>query len=299
MAQPRRPKSRPDPAARTPPERRRLRPDWLLAGIAAVGVGVTAYLSATALGDTMPAFCVDGGGCELIQRSQWSTLFGLPVAFWGLLTYALLVLLALLPTTRLRRWQRSWTVALIGLAISLYLTLSGLLVLEATCGWCLLSLALIGSIFVLLCLRRPVSAPGMSWRNWLLNHGLLVSVLLIALHLYWSGMFSPRAEPRMTALAEHLEASGAKFYGAFWCATCREQKALFGGAAESLPYVECHPNGRQGGLAFECVSAEIRSYPTWIIRGRRYEQVMHPDELASRSGFRYEPAEPAQAEPER
>jgi uncharacterized membrane protein len=289
MAKSRRPKPRPEPS-RVGPERRREPPDWLIAGIAALGVIVTGYLTLSAWADTMPAFCTEAGGCELIQRSQWSSLLGLPVAFWGLLTYGLLIVLALAPSTRLRRWQRSWTVALVGVAISLYLTLSGLLVLEATCPWCLFSLVLIGTLFVLLTRRRPASAPGMAWRGWLVNHGLLVALLLTALHLYWSGMFSPRAEPRLVALATHLEESGAKFYGAFWCATCREQKSLFGGAAEQLPYVECNPNGRNGGLAFTCAAAEIRSYPTWIIRGRRYEQVMHPDELAQRSGFRWPPA---------
>jgi uncharacterized membrane protein len=287
--------------ARSAPERSvadRHKPDtsdWLIAGLAALGMVITAYLSAVAWGDSAPALCIEGGGCDLIQRSQWSTLLGLPVALWGLATYGLLVLLALSPMTRLRRWQRCFTVALVGLAISLYLTLAGLIALQAMCPWCMVSLALIGAIFVLLCVRRPVSAPGTSWRNWLLNHGLLAAVVLVALHLYWAGMFSPRPEPRLVALATHLDATGAKFYGAFWCPTCREQKALFGGAADALPYVECSPGGRQATMAFDCVAAEVRSYPTWIIRGRRYEQVMHPDELASRSGFRWQPAEDGRA----
>ena len=67
-------------------------------------------------------------------------------------------------------------------------------------------------------------------------------------------------------------------------------------AADELPYVECSPAGRQGGLAFECVNAEIRDFPTWIIRGRRYEQIMQPDELATRSGFRWEPEAPSGTE---
>jgi len=303
MAQSRRRKPRVEPARSSLPDRHRAeRADWIVAAIAAVGVMVTAYLTAIAWSGTAPVLCSEGGGCDLIQRSQWSTLLALPVALWGLGLYGVLVLLSLVPMTRLRRWQRSWSIALLGVAISLYLTAAGAISLEAFCPWCLFSLALIATIFVLLTLRRPPSAP--RWRGWLVNHGLFVGVLLLALHLHWSGMFQPRAEPRMTALAQHLDATGAKFYGAFWCPSCREQKKLFGGAADALPYVECSPAGRQGGMAFECVNAEIRDFPTWIIRGRRYEQIMQPDELATRSGFRWKPegsgtdAEPAGTKPE-
>jgi hypothetical protein len=41
-----------------------------------------------------------------------------------------------------------------------------------------------------------------------------------------------------TALAQHLLASGAKFYGAYWCSHCQKQKSLFGAtAAANLPNV--------------------------------------------------------------
>lgn len=43
---------------------------------------------------------------------------------------------------------------------------------------------------------------------------------------------------------------GAKFYGAFWCSHCYDQKVQFGAqAAELLPYVECFPDG------YRCVRA--------------------------------------------
>lgn len=40
-------------------------------------------------------------------------------------------------------------------------------------------------------------------------------------------------------LAQCIEKSGTKFYGAFWCPHCQAQKALFGKSAKKLPYVEC------------------------------------------------------------
>jgi uncharacterized membrane protein/thiol-disulfide isomerase/thioredoxin len=295
MTRSRRSKPRAD-AARNPaarPPRPTTPPDLPVAALAAAGLLVTGYLSYAALTSATPAFCTEGSGCDLIQQSQWSTLLGLPIALWGFATYALLLLLALLPQSRLRRWQRSWSVAFVGVAISSYLTIAGVWSLQAVCAWCLLSLLMIGAILLLVSWRRPPSAPGGGWRNWTVGHGLFALVLLLALHVYWSGLLAPRPDPRLEALAQHLTDSGAKFYGAFWCPTCREQKQLFGSAAERLPYVECYPSGRQGAVAFECVNADVRAFPTWVIRGRAYDNVMQPDELAQRSGFRWQPPAPA------
>ena len=49
---------------------------------------------------------------------------------------------------------------------------------------------------------------------------------------------------RTVDLARRLRAAGARFYGAFWCSHCFEQKVAFGAAAaKELPYVECYPDG--------------------------------------------------------
>lgn len=60
-----------------------------------------------------------------------------------------------------------------------------------------------------------------------------------------------------TCLAE----AGAKFYGAFWCPHCQDQKELFR-AAETIPYVECStPDGE--GQTQICIDEKITGYPTW------------------------------------
>jgi len=56
--------------------------------------------------------------------------------------------------------------------------------------------------------------------------------------------------------------SGAKFYGAFWCPHCAEQKELFGDSVDLLPYVECDPNGKNS-QASVCNDEGVKSYPTW------------------------------------
>lgn len=75
--------------------------------------------------------------------------------------------------------------------------------------------------------------------------------------------------------------SGAKFYGAYWCSHCQNQKALFGNSAKKLPYIECSlPNGN--GQTKVCVDNGIESYPTWVFAdGTRQTGELSLSELAS------------------
>lgn len=75
-------------------------------------------------------------------------------------------------------------------------------------------------------------------------------------------VMTPGKPGKYDAFAQCLEEKGAKFYGAFWCPHCQNQKALFGRSAKLLPYIECStPNG-QAQLAV-CKDLGINTYPTW------------------------------------
>ena len=74
---------------------------------------------------------------------------------------------------------------------------------------------------------------------------------------------TPGKPGRFDAFATCIKDSGAKFYGAFWCPHCQNQKALFGSSAKLLPYIECStPDGR-GQLPI-CNEAGVEGYPTWV-----------------------------------
>ncbi|MGP1676677.1 MAG: hypothetical protein ACTS6J_05905 [Burkholderiales bacterium] len=105
-----------------------------------------------------------------------------------------------------------------------------------------------------------------------------------------SGIFDPAAgpeKPQLKALAIHLSDSGARFFGTYWCPTCREQKALFEASADRLPYVECTPGGRNGPVSVACVTNDIKRYPTWIIGGVHHTGIVSASELARLSGFEW------------
>lgn len=97
-------------------------------------------------------------------------------------------------------------------------------------------------------------------------------------------------------LADHLSASGAKMYGAYWCPHCATQKTYFGGAASRIPYIECDPEGfdPQPDL---CAEMGVNAYPTWIIEGEYYLGSQHLAKLARLSGFEGEVAQDEDTQP--
>lgn len=99
-----------------------------------------------------------------------------------------------------------------------------------------------------------------------------------------TGSALPPSSAEQLALSRHLEAIGARFYGAWWCPACTRQKALFGeqGAAQ-LPYIECDkgPGDRE-----RCQAAAIQAFPTWELKGRtRLVGVQSLEELKAWSGY--------------
>ena len=104
------------------------------------------------------------------------------------------------------------------------------------------------------------------------------------------GFRPPAVETKSTsetlALAKHLQATGAKFYGAYWCKYCGLQRQLFGAdALPALPYVECEKDGFQSKTGVCSSKAEVKAYPTWEINGKFYSGMKSIDELKRLSGF--------------
>ena len=67
---------------------------------------------------------------------------------------------------------------------------------------------------------------------------------------------------KLDGFANCLTEKGAKFYGAFWCSHCQNQKSLFGKSQKYLPYIECSTSDSRGQLQI-CKDQNIKGYPTW------------------------------------
>ena len=113
-----------------------------------------------------------------------------------------------------------------------------------------------------------------------------ISIIVIALLIIAGAVFlSVRDNQDKAAYGEFatcLKDSGAKFYGAFWCPHCLEQKRMFNGAHDELPYVECSTTDHN--QTQECTDLGIESYPTWeFADGERVEGVMSLEMLAEKT----------------
>src|SRR5262249_20385322 len=110
--------------------------------------------SATAYCDFGPRF-----NCDIVNRSEYSEIAGIPVAGIGVVGYATLLALSTYWRSRDETIVRLLIVSLIGLAFALYLTYLEAYKLETWCILCLSSLALIAGIATLSVILKAQASP--------------------------------------------------------------------------------------------------------------------------------------------
>ena len=127
---------------------------------------------------------------------------------------------------------------------------------------------------------KPVKKP---WLSRLATVGTLAIISAIGIDCI--GLVKPAVGQTAASLAYHLKQTGAKMYSASWCPVCRRQAQLFGDAFSQVPYIECYPNGRNGGVNPQCERAGINSFPRWVIGGRTYRGMMSIERIANLSNY--------------
>lgn len=277
---------------------------FILAAIATLGIVITAYLTLVKLTGGSAACPTEG--CDKVLASPYGTVFGLPLALFGLLAYASMAGMAVAPwlvnpdsnkSLRSQLENLTWLGLFAGstamMIFSAYLMQVMAVEIQSTCLYC------IGSAICSLALFL-VTVLGRDWEDigQLFFLGIVVGMItLVGTLAVYAPINSPRTEqgigyeitttssPANIALAKHLTEVGAKMYGAYWCGHCQDQKQLFGKeAVQELNYIECDPKGKnpQPNL---CQSAKIKGYPTWEVNGQFYQGVQSLDQLAQLSGY--------------
>lgn len=194
------------------------RRDWGLAALAVVGLLVSGYLTLTKLAGTTAAFCEAGTACDIVQASPYARLLGLPTAAWGVGYFAAVGALGLVGLTA-QRWLVAFVLASGAVGFFGYLTYLELFVLRAVCAYCVGAAVAGVAIFGLLLARRPAPMGRKSWLRpgRLTTAGVLAAVVTIVFAAgAWVGSGPQTTSAYAEALARHLTASGAVFYGAFW-----------------------------------------------------------------------------------
>ena len=128
------------------------------AALTSAGIGIAGYLTYVHYAGLHP-ICGISHGCETVQTSSYASLFGIPVALLGVVTYVLILL------SLRRRDERGlvagYALTVIGFGFSVYLTYREVFTIHAICSWCVSSaivftlLAIVGTLRVLGSDRGP------------------------------------------------------------------------------------------------------------------------------------------------
>jgi len=127
----------------------------LLAAIALLAIGgmaVSSYLAYGSIGDES-LFCELGHGCDSVQASEYSVVFGVPIAVWGALLYLAILAAAGVGLSRSSRFGELPSLALFGMGLagtlySGYLAWVELYRIESVCMWCTISALIITAVLV-------------------------------------------------------------------------------------------------------------------------------------------------------
>jgi uncharacterized membrane protein/glutaredoxin len=296
-----------------------------MVAIAVLGILLTAYLTwAELTGQTLLCpVTANGSDCNDVLNSSYGKLLGVPLSAYGCFAYGFMAINAGLPylftgdqQRQLRRRIEDKTQSLLLIGALIMATMSGYLVsvlsfeLHSFCPYCLTSAIFAFTLLVL-------ALVGQTWEDWgsVFFTGVIVVLvtLVTTLGAYAQDQPAPavafggdrqaipslktrpkpgkgwdivtQSGPDEIALAQHLQATGAKMYGAYWCPHCSEQKLLFGDRAfAQVPYVECAEGG-QNAQPDTCRAAGLDSYPTWEINGELHAGIHRLEELAQLSGY--------------
>ena len=280
---------------------------WAIAGVAAAGATLTAYLTFSKLAGT--SVVCPTSGCDLVLSSPYAEIYGIPLPLFGVLGYLGMGVMAVAPIAAnglsLDKTQKtqleslsSWGLFLGGAAMasfSAYLMYLLAFEIQESCLYCIISALFSAALLI-------IAVVGRRWED--LGQPLFVGFITAVLTLtttaaIYSSTSRPTiaadgnlppvvttvSNPSSIALAEHLNESGIVYYGAYWCPHCHDQKQLFGQeAAKKLNYVECDPRGSKAQPE-RCQDAGVRSFPSWEVSGQLYPGVQTLARLADLSNY--------------
>jgi uncharacterized membrane protein len=129
--------------------------EWTLqraiAFVAALGIGVAAYVAIAESGGGSPVCLAGSHGCATVARSSYSHLAGINIAVLGVVGYALLLACAFFADDAAR--LGGFVLALGGFGYSVFLTYLEIFKIEAICQWCVGSAILMTLLFLLSAMR--------------------------------------------------------------------------------------------------------------------------------------------------
>ena len=236
----------------------------VLITLSILGIFIMAYLLKVGYGAADSSFCDLGEGlsCDLVNKSKYAKVFGIPLSGMGLL-YFIWVLFMSIRSYKPESMEKIALVSIIMLVPSLYLTIwVEYFVLETFCILCetskvLMALIMIAAFFAL----RP---RVVQWKQ--IVGALIVGFLLIGVS-YISTSSSDPGE-KYDEFAQCLAGKNYVMLGSATCSACLKQRDMFGEAFRFIEEMECDPrnvdNAEEEAEMNFCATFKIRKTPTWV-----------------------------------
>lgn len=120
--------------------------------LSVLGLLVAGYVVyKTQILNEVPQCVGGGGGCTLVERSDYSELAGVHVSIFGFIGYALILAATVIRDDRAR--VAAFVLSFFGFGFSVYLTYLELYDIKAICQWCVASAVLMTMLFVVNTIR--------------------------------------------------------------------------------------------------------------------------------------------------
>eukprot|EP00594_Rhizosolenia_setigera_P008817 CAMPEP_0178972360 /NCGR_PEP_ID=MMETSP0789-20121207/20956_1 /TAXON_ID=3005 /ORGANISM="Rhizosolenia setigera, Strain CCMP 1694" /LENGTH=320 /DNA_ID=CAMNT_0020659771 /DNA_START=56 /DNA_END=1015 /DNA_ORIENTATION=- len=222
-----------------------------LGGVSFLGMIETGYLTYSKLTSTQPQFCYFSGSCSDVLDGPYSSVGPIPLSAFGFLGLSLTLGLITLLTGKEEG----------NLASSENVVDEHQRNARFT--------SFIGTVLACFVFYSSVDVPTSS---------------AASKNNVPPGGFSPppietTSSTESLQLARSIVDLDGKFYGAFWCSHCFDQKAALGKESmDIIPYIECSKDGKNSQSAL-CKEKELPGYPTWEINGQLYPGEQSLEEL--------------------
>lgn len=239
-------------------------PRVILIVLAVFGILIMAYLFKVGYASGDSSFCNLGEGfsCDLVNKSSYAKVFGIPLSAMGFL-YFVGVLYLLARSYKPETLEKIVLGTIVFLIPSLYLSYIEYFVLESICILCetskVVMLAIIGVSLIAL---RPAAVDRKKVLGAVIGGFLLMGVLVLSHSSGGPG-------DKYNEFAQCLNSKGYTVLGSKTCASCLKQREMFGEAFHFIREVECDPRNTEGLAEKEaevayCSTFKITKTPTWV-----------------------------------
>jgi len=226
--------------------------------LAILGMVIMGYLFSLRFSSGDTAFCNLGENlsCDVVNKSVYAAIWGIPMSLLGFL-YFLGVTAAALWRWNPLTARSIGVLTIVFLGPSLYLSYIEFFVLKNICVFCEASKVIMVAILALAIWgMKPLKLSGKI---------VGMAVIIGLLSGFITYLIQSRTVPDGTydEFAQCLTEKGFIMYGSVTCSYCAAQRAKFGSAFEYITEIECNPRNPNPQTQL-CFDKKVEGTPTWI-----------------------------------